>query len=185
MRRCRIITLGSDHKRLDTGCELISADTGCRPFERIDPEDELLHILRVGFTAISPSACCGHALKLIEPLPVVHHALRQPRCAPLTQPRCPRVHVAVEPAHKTTDAHIARIADGMDDPGLGEQSSNPNSPQPLTPSKNAADIKPTAFSASFGRSGDEENRTLDLLHAMQALYQLSYVPKLFAQANTP
>lgn len=26
-------------------------------------------------------------------------------------------------------------------------------------------------------SGDEEIRTLDLLHAMQALYQLSYVPE--------
>ena len=43
---------------------------------------------------------------------------------------------------------------------------------PATPAKNALDIKPKTFSVS----GDEENRTLDLLHAMQALYQLSYVP---------
>ena len=56
----------------------------------------------------------------------------------------------------------------------GSERVNPNIPNPLTPSKNATGIKPTAFSVS----GDEENRTLDLLHAMQALYQLSYVPKM-------
>jgi hypothetical protein len=37
---------------------------------------------------------------------------------------------------------------------------------------------------AFSVSGDEENRTLDLLHAMQALYQLSYVPvRVFPQVK--
>ena len=40
---------------------------------------------------------------------------------------------------------------------------------------------PTAFFVS----GDEEIRTLDLLHAMQALYQLSYVPGLAVESMNP
>jgi hypothetical protein len=48
----------------------------------------------------------------------------------------------------------------------GSERVNTKNNNSLTPSKNATDIKPAAFSVN----GDEENRTLDLLHAMQDTY---------------
>jgi len=51
---------------------------------------------------------------------------------------------------------------------MGHSRSPTQIPNSVTPSKNATDIKPAAFSVN----GDEENRTLDLLHAMQAHHPL-------------
>jgi len=43
---------------------------------------------------------------------------------------------------------------------------DPQIGNPLTPSKNATGINPAAFSASFEKNGDEENRPLGLLHEL-------------------